>query len=385
MASRLLCRLGLAGGVLALALACAGTGTGQEESAAPLGAGVPGGPGRPGPAVQDSAENLYVADYRDQVIWTCRKGTWQILAGAYQVPGFVDGTPAEARFNRPLLMAMDGAGVLYVGDSGQRVLRRITPAGAVTTLAGSATGPGGPLGMDGLPLAGNGSFAMDGLAVDLNGVPYVCDRHQGCVMRIQADGTLTPLAGQPEVHGYVDGDLGSARFNFPSALAFLNEERTQLLVADATDLTRAATPVIRMVDLRFGTVSTWAPREIFAGKAIDHQTIGSLAADRGGSVFLTTGLGAVWRVGLTPPGLAPMGLFPVAGSLGQDGDVVGPGKQALFRTVIYLGSGLTRGGILFHVDYPTLFISDFLNDAIKTIVYEEYYAGTFEVTPYPLR
>lgn len=62
-------------------------------------------------------------------------GTVSAIAGKVQTPGFVDGTGSEARFNSPYALALDKSGNLLVADWGNHVIRKVTPAGEVSTLA----------------------------------------------------------------------------------------------------------------------------------------------------------------------------------------------------------------------------------------------------------
>ena len=120
--------------------------------------------------VVDSAENVFVVDSGNHCI---RKitldGHVTTLAGSPE-PGFVDGQGAEARFNTPSGIALDAAGNLYVSDTGNNSIRKITPDGTVTTLAGT----GQPGQTDGL--ATDAQFSQpEGIVVDAAGNVYVAD------------------------------------------------------------------------------------------------------------------------------------------------------------------------------------------------------------------
>jgi sugar lactone lactonase YvrE len=93
----------------------------------------------------DATGNLYYADYSHSVIWKLAPdGTETVLAGVVDQTGSVDGTGAAARFNRPDGLTIDPAGNLYVLESYVGTIRKITPAGVVTTVAGVA-GKSGPV------------------------------------------------------------------------------------------------------------------------------------------------------------------------------------------------------------------------------------------------
>src|SRR4029079_12357755 len=86
----------------------------------------------------DSSGNIYTADLPHHTIRKITPdGTATIFAGLNDTPGNANGTGTAARFNFPTGLAVDGAGNVYVADSGNNAIRKITPAAKVTTFAGS--------------------------------------------------------------------------------------------------------------------------------------------------------------------------------------------------------------------------------------------------------
>lgn len=141
--------------------------------------------------------------------------SYQVLAGSTGGPGSSDGTGAEARFNMPSGLAMDAAGNLYIADSGNHTIRRVSSAGVVTTLAGAA-GKAGTT--DGVGSSARFSWPT-GVAVDSSGVVYVADTGNQTIRKISASGAVTTLAGAAGVRGRNDGQGSAARFDSPTGLA----------------------------------------------------------------------------------------------------------------------------------------------------------------------
>ena len=191
----------------------------------------------------DAATNLYVADTGNH---TVRKisldstgANWVImtLAGSPGQSGDIDGAGSAARFYYPEGMAVDSAGNVYVGDSINRTIRKISPAGFVTTLAG----PGGSYGSaDGTVL--NARFDEPyGVAVDASANLYVADTFNNTIRLLTTAGTVTTLAGQAGLAGSADGTNGAARFDEPTGLAV--DAASNVYVADYANSTlRKITP-----------------------------------------------------------------------------------------------------------------------------------------------
>jgi len=157
----------------------------------------------------DAAGNVYVMDFNNhRVRKITPSGDVTTIAGS-GVAGFVDGVGTSAQFNYARGLAIDGAGNIYIGDTGNYRIRKITPAGVVSTLAGSST--------QGL-VDGNAGNAriMDcfELTVDGSGVVYFTDGHT--VRKLTPSGDVTTIAGSSQ--GFADGNGTSAKFNTPTGI-----------------------------------------------------------------------------------------------------------------------------------------------------------------------
>jgi hypothetical protein len=157
-----------------------------------------------------SASALYVADYtnnRIRKITIASPFTVTTLAGS--TAGLVNATGTSARFNQPTAIAVDASGNVYVADKGNNQIRRVTAAGVVTTLAGNASGTAGSADGTGTAASFN---APTGIAVDASGNIYVYDSGTDLLRHVTAAGVVTTIAGSGSA-GFVDGDGITAEFN----------------------------------------------------------------------------------------------------------------------------------------------------------------------------
>jgi sugar lactone lactonase YvrE len=145
---------------------------------------------------------IYVADknsHRIRKIAT--DGSITTLAGSDAgVSGNTDDTGTDARFNAPQALAVDATGNVYVADTNNQRIRKVTPAGVVTTVAIDA-----------------GTFgSVKGIAVDTAGNIYVCGSQR--IWKVTEAGVVTLVAGQA-ASGSANGTGAAATFNGPRGLA----------------------------------------------------------------------------------------------------------------------------------------------------------------------
>ena len=164
----------------------------------------------------DSSGNVYVADQgNDRIRKVTPAGVVTTLAGD-SMPGYEDGVGTAAKFYRPTGVAVDSSGNVYVADCYNNRIRKVTPAGVVSTLAGK-TSSGSNFGyVDGI---GTGAqFANPiGVAVDSSGNVYVADTMNNRIRKVTPEGLVSTLAGSTK--GYADGVGTGAQFDFPYGVA----------------------------------------------------------------------------------------------------------------------------------------------------------------------
>lgn len=227
----------------------------------------------------DSAGNIFVADQSNHKI---RKITPAGIVSTFAGPtsgnlaGYSDGTGAAAMFNYPYGLTIAADDTLYVADSGNNRIRKITPAGVVTTIAGSTSGY-----LDDTGTAALFNSPLD-VALGSNGVLYVADRGNRKIRAISTSGVVTTLAGSS--NGYADGTGAAAMFRSPMMLAI--DSQDNLYVTDASSNRR-----VRKVVTATGEVTTLAGSGVSGstdatGTAASFTTPMGIAVDATGGVYV---------------------------------------------------------------------------------------------------
>jgi len=201
--------------------------------------------------VVDGSGNIYIADEGNSQIRELSPvgGNWYgtTLAGLVGVAGSQDGTSADATFAGPSGITMDASGNLYVADSDNNLIRELTSNSGnwtVTTIAGSAHATGST--------DGTGSAALfddpTGIAVDMSGDLYVVDSGNATIRRLTVNGTnwtSFTAAGVALNTGSADGTGTAVRFKAPNAIAI--DTYTNVYISDSANGTIRGTPLFATV------------------------------------------------------------------------------------------------------------------------------------------
>ena len=305
---------------------------------------------RPADVAIDAAGTAYVVEMFNSIIRkVTRDGVVTTLAGAAEKPGSDDGTGDAARFNWPEGIAIDAHGTLYVADTGNCAVRKITPGGVVTTYAGRIRNCGV---VDGPPDVATLGY-IRGIVIDSSGTIYFTNRFAHSIRKISPAGVVTTLAGSADISGSADGAGTSARFNYPYGITV--DDSGAVFVADAGNGTvRKITPA--------GVVSTLAGVALEmpyrdhvdgTGSAARFRNPFGIARGRDGIMYVSDEV-TVRRV--TADGV----VTTVAGEAGLYGTNDGPGTAARFREP--QGVGTAAAG--------KTYVADTLNHTIRAIAPE---------------
>lgn len=297
----------------------------------------------PGIAV-DGSGNVFVADYNNHMIRKITAaGVVTTLAGR-AIVGSADGSGAAVQFNSPTGGAIDGNGPLYVADSGNHTIRKITADGVATTFAGLAGASGSA--------DGTGAIARfndpRGVAVDVNGNIFVADRSNYTIRKITPSGSVTTLAGLAGVNGHLDGVGAAARFVQPSGVAV--DGVGNVYVVDGGSTIRKITAD--------GTVSTLAGTLGAFGSA---DGVGATARFNSAAGIAVDGIGTVYVADTynhTIRKISSAGeVTTLAGLAGVSGTAVGTGSTARFNAPTALAVDGTG----------TVFVADMSNHSIRRV------------------
>jgi len=220
--------------------------------------------------VLDGQGNLYVADASNQAIRKIVLSTGLVSTFAGGTVGSADGMGTAAQFNRPSSITMDSSGNFFVTDTNNQRIRKITPAGEVTIFAGSTTSATGTT-------DGTGTAARFGtprnIAIGPDGSLFVADMGNNRIRKITPAGVVSTYAGTTS--GYVDGaGTTVAKFNWPAGVtvdpngnvfvADVENNRIRKITPDRVVSTFAGTGTGAFADGTGITAAVKRPRGIYA-------------------------------------------------------------------------------------------------------------------------
>ncbi|RYZ77362.1 MAG: hypothetical protein EOP05_02055 [Proteobacteria bacterium] len=292
---------------------------------------------------------LYVADQDNHTIRKITAGgVVSTLAGSARAVGSTDGIGAAARFNMPSSVAVDGTGNVFVADSNNFVIRKITPAGVVATFAGTA----GEIGSD----DGIGSaarfFIPIALAFNSAGELFVADSGNHNIRKITASGVVTTLAGGSGL-GSTDGEGLVAQFANPRGIMVALSG--DIYVSDTSNKTIRKITAAGMVSTFAGTAQSDGTADGLGAAARFTYPTG-IATDSSGNIFVSDSnpIGLNHTIRKITPGGA---VSTFAGTAGTSGTTNATGAAARFSGP----SGLVVGSA------NQLFVADYNNDVIRVI------------------
>ncbi len=295
----------------------------------------------------DATGNMYVADYWNNLIRKITPGgVVSTLAGSGDY-GANNGPGSQATFYNISGITVDPSGNVYVAEQGNELIRKITPAGIVSTFAGKTRTAGFKNGQD-----TSATFAEPlGLASDKQGNIYVCDYDNRLIRKITPSGLVSTFAGQPGVGGDKNGSLDSATFE-PFALAF--DAAGNMYVGQLDHIIRKITTG--------GQVSTFAGSGNVGsadgtGTAASFYQPVAMVADGAGNLYVADGANSNVRK-ISPAGV----VTTIAGTAGVNGANDGIGAAASF--VGPYGLAFDTAG--------NLYVSDYGNFTIRKIIVTGY-------------
>jgi hypothetical protein len=322
----------------------------------------------------DGAGNIYVADYGyDTIRKITPGGIVSTLAGTPNVQGSTDGTGSAALFSHPSGVAVDAAGNVYVADNANGTIRKITPAGVVTTLAGTAGSPGYA---DGTGAAAR-FLSPYGVAVDTAGNVYVADQNNDLIRKITPAGVVSTLAGTASYAGNADGTGSAAQFNHPASVSV--DSYGNVYVADYNSNTIRKITSTGVVTTLAGTPGTSGSADGTGSAALFTSPYG-VAVDGAGNLYVAdsgnstirkgvpltkvnvtlilSGLSATYDGKAKPVVVTQEGIVTtLAGSSGNAGALDGTGNAAQFSSPASVAVDLSGN----------LYVADTGNNTIRKI------------------
>lgn len=211
---------------------------------------------KPMQMTKDSSGNIFIADRSNHCIRKMTPaGVVTTIAGLCGTSGFVNGAGASARFDGPAGIAMDSMGNIYVSEIYNYLIRKIDTSNVVTTFAGKAGIAGN---LDATGTAAEFTF-LERMTIDSLDNIFVLDFN--AIKKITPAAVVTTFAGNVSITGFINATGTSARFNFPAGIA-INKSDNSLFVADPNN------GAIRKITSG-AVVTTFSTGYLFSGIGID--------------------------------------------------------------------------------------------------------------------
>lgn len=288
-----------------------------------------------GIAIDPTSGNLYFSDYNNNRIRKVTPGGDVTTLAGSTTAGLVNANGSNARFNGPMALVVDSSGNIFVADTMNYVIRKVTPGGDVTTFAGS----GNPYNPEQNGVGTAASFnQMNGIAIDASNNLYVADSADQLIRKITPGALVSTIAGSAGNSGYVDANGSNARFNWPSGITV--DSSGNLYVADFyNNVIRKITPS--------GDVSTYAGSGLQGyadGPALSAKfnEPAGVVADASGNIYVSDTIGNRIRK------IYPGGVVGTVAGTGGSGANNGSGSSATFDSP--RGIVVTSGNILYIAD-----------------------------------
>ena len=310
--------------------------------------------GNPSGVAVDGAGNLYVVDsFNHTIRIVTTTGIVTTLAGTTGVAGSADGTGTAAQFSHPIGVAVDSAGSVFVADTYNHLIRKVTAAGVVTTLAGKA-GRDTTGSADGTGTAAE-FYLPQGVAVDSAGNAYVADTSNQTIRKVTPGGAVTTLAGNASITdtyghalgGFADGTGTAARFDHPTGVAV--DRAGTIYVADIANHLIRKVSAAGVVTTLAGKPGTYGGYADGTGSTAQFNAPASVAVDRAGNIYVADFYNQTIRK-VSAAGV----VTTLAGSAGVSGHADGTGSAALFYGPT--GVAVDRAGNVFVADNSSLTI-----------------------------
>ena len=305
----------------------------------------------PSNVVTDASGNLYIADFgNNEIRKITPAGVVTTFAGSSTgASGFTDATGTSARFNNPAGLAIDASGNIFVADNANNAIREISPAGVVTTFAGSTSGTSGTTNATGTSARFRNPA---GIAFDGSGNLYVADYTNNEIRKITPAGVVTTFAGSSSgTSGYTNATGTSARFKTPAGLVF--DSSGNLYVTDLGNNAVRKVTSSAVVTTFAGSTSGTAGATNATGTSARFSAPAGIVIDGAGNLYVGENGNNDLRE-ITPAAVVTL----LAGSTTQTaGTTDGVGTAARFSNVTDMNIDVTG----------TMYVTDNTNNNIREI------------------